>query len=423
MKSLLFVSPRPIGKAGHFGFAGEIVEALRPYTEADPNAILIQTYVCMGNLFYRRAHYRVGVGTRHYTNEYVVVVGQSGKARKGTSLNDVRRVVKEVDPTWIMASGGQVLSSGEGFVGMVRDANSDDDSGVDDKRRLVEVNEFRSTFKVMSRPGNTLSQLVCLAWDGGDLRITTKKPMQATAPHISIIGHVTEAALIDALNTNRSCIYDGFANRFLWAYATRSQRKALISLVEGEALESALAKLAQRAAEVWAFVNTLSDQRIDFDPTARLMWIDWYENVPDRHGIVGAVTDRAEAHVCRLAMIAALMDQSTEIRTEHLAAALEIWRYCSDSASYLFSDSSTATPVEKTAMAIHRALGAAPGGLTRTDVNRLVFRGNRSADMIEQALALLEGSGRAWMDKNSGSRQAERWFSGEPPIAETEVAA
>ena len=161
---------------------------------------------------YRRAHYRVGVATRHYTNEYVVVVGQSGKARKGTSLNDVRRVLKEVDPTWIMASGGQVLSSGEGFVGMVRDANSDDDSGVDDKRRLVEVNEFRSTFKVMSRPGNTLSQLVCMAWDGGDLRITTKEPMLATAPHISIIGQVTEAALKDALSANRSCIYDGFAN-------------------------------------------------------------------------------------------------------------------------------------------------------------------------------------------------------------------
>lgn len=417
IESLSVVSPAPIGEAGRFGFAGEIVEALLPYTEADPNAILIQTYVCMGNLFYRRAHYRVGVGTKHYTNEYVVVVGQSGKARKGTSLNDVRRVLKEVDPTWIMASGGEVLSSGEGFVGMVRDT-TEEDSGVSDKRRLVEVSEFRSVFKVMSRPGNTLSQLVCMAWDGGDIRIATKKPMLATAPHISIIGHVTENALKDALSVNRSCIYDGFANRFLWAYATRSQRKALISHAEGEALESALAKLAARAAEVWAFVNTLSDQRIDFDPAARLMWIDWYENLPERDDKVGAVTDRAEPHVIRLAMIAALMDQSTEIRTEHLAAALEIWRYCRDSASFVFSDPSTATPLEKTAMAIHRALGAAPCGLTRTEINRTVFSGNRSADMIDRALALLERSGWAYMDKGSGPRQAERWFSGQPAISE-----
>ena len=212
MKSLSIISPAPIGEAGRFGFAGEIVEALRPYTEADPNAVLIQTYVCMGSLFYRRAYYLAGVGTRHYTNEYVVVVGQSGKARKGTSLNDVRRVLKEVDPTWIMTSGGQVLSSGEGFVSMVRDAIDDEDSGVSDKRRLVEVSEFRLVFKVMSRPGNTLSQMVCMAWDGVDLTIATKKPMRATAPHISIIGHVTEAALKDALSANRSCIYDGFAN-------------------------------------------------------------------------------------------------------------------------------------------------------------------------------------------------------------------
>ena len=39
--------------------------------------------------------------TRHSLNLYVVLVGDSSKARKGTSWNQVARLFAEVDQTWL----------------------------------------------------------------------------------------------------------------------------------------------------------------------------------------------------------------------------------------------------------------------------------------------------------------------------------
>ena len=57
-----------------------------------------------------------------------------------------------------------------------------------------------------------------------------------------------------------------------------------------------------------------------------------------RPGLVGALTARAEAQVLRLALIYALADCSEVILRVHLEAALEVSRYCAESASYIFGE-------------------------------------------------------------------------------------
>jgi hypothetical protein len=52
----------------------------------------------------------------------------------------------------------------------------------------------------------------------------------------------------------------------------------------------------------------------------------------------GAMTGRAEAQVMRLACLYALAHRTLEVGREHLMAALEVWRYASESAAYLFGD-------------------------------------------------------------------------------------
>ena len=56
-------------------------------------------------------------------------------------------------------------------------------------------------------------------------------------------------------------------------------------------------------------------------------------------GLAGAVCDRAEAHVVRLALLYALIDQAHEIALEHLDAALALWEYAAASARWVFGDS------------------------------------------------------------------------------------
>jgi len=83
-------------------------------------------------------------------------------------------------------------------------------------------------------------------------------------------------------------------------------------------------------------------------------------------GTFGAVTSRAEAHVLRLSMIYALLGGSSQIEPCHLKAALECWRYCQDSALYIWGDFTQGGLAEKIRLAL---TAAADAGLTRSQLN------------------------------------------------------
>jgi hypothetical protein len=89
----------------------------------------------------------------------------------------------------------------------------------------------------------------------------------------------------------------------------------------------------QRAI-VWAEDR---ERVIDFDAETRKRWPTLYADLGRAEdGPLGAITDRAEAQVRRLALVYAALDRSSRIKLVHLRAALEVWRYCEDSAAFLF---------------------------------------------------------------------------------------
>jgi hypothetical protein len=71
-------SPEPPLDAVLHGPAGEFVQLVEPHTEADPIALLIQFLVAFGVAAGRHAHLRIEA-SRHYPNEFGVLVGASGK--------------------------------------------------------------------------------------------------------------------------------------------------------------------------------------------------------------------------------------------------------------------------------------------------------------------------------------------------------
>src|SRR5262249_27198065 len=79
--------------AAYHGLAGDVVRTIAPHTEADPVAILIQFLALAGNAMGRTAYYLVE-DDRHHTNLFAVLVGESSKARKGTSLGRVRAIIE-----------------------------------------------------------------------------------------------------------------------------------------------------------------------------------------------------------------------------------------------------------------------------------------------------------------------------------------
>lgn len=71
---------------------------------------------------------------------------------------------------------------------------------------------------------------------------------------------------------------------------------------------------------------------------AHELWVDRYEALTTSEpGLVGAILARGAPLVMRIALIYALADRAQEIGLAHLQAALEVWRYCADSARCLFA--------------------------------------------------------------------------------------
>ena len=94
-------SPNPIlGDAALNGVAGLAVCGLAPHSQAHPAAILLQLLAAFGNAVGPAPHCMVDA-TRHGLNLFVVLVGESSKARKGTSWNQIRRLFAEVDRPWV----------------------------------------------------------------------------------------------------------------------------------------------------------------------------------------------------------------------------------------------------------------------------------------------------------------------------------
>jgi hypothetical protein len=409
--------PRSIGAAAYHGVFGDLVNAIAPNTEADPAALLIQALVMFGNVIGRTAHWRVEADS-HYLNLNVVLVGATGKGRKGTASGHARRVFEQIDSEWIRSRVTSGLSSGEGLIWAVRDAIEKqesikergrvidyqivvDDPGIADKRLLVIESEFSSTLRVLGREGNILSALIRQAWDGQDLRALTKNtPAKATGAHISIVGQITRDELRRDLDDTETA--NGFGNRFLWVCVCRSKE-----LPDGGGAVD-LDPFIPRIKAAVEFARQVGEVRRDLDASA--LWHRVYGRLSaGRPGLLGAMTARAEAQVMRLSCLYALGDVSPVVKSAHLRAALEVWRYCFDSSAYIFGGRLG----DPTADEILNALRGAPLGLTRSDLLHGVFGRNRPAAEISRALGILEQShlARREEDRSGSGRPVERWFA------------
>ena len=188
-------APRPaanpnLGEAALHGLAGLAVRTIAPHTEAHPASILLQLLAVFGNLVGRGPHCMVDA-TRHSLNLYVVLVGDSSKARKGTSWNQVARLFAEVDQTWFSTRITSARLTANGLASALRDQQSPAD-----RRLLVLSEEFASVLHTLKSGNAHLSPMLRCAWDSGDLSTPDRQQqLRATGTHISLIAHITQREL------------------------------------------------------------------------------------------------------------------------------------------------------------------------------------------------------------------------------------
>jgi hypothetical protein len=356
--------------AALYGVAGDIVRELLPETEADPVALLFTVLTMAGASMGREAYALVGAD-QHPARLFVVLVGDTSTARKGTSLAESRRVMRTADDEFVDRHLLGGFASGEAVI----DAAAE----LTDKRLLILEPEFARVLAVCRRDGSTLSHIIRAAWDGQRLEVRTRKRTQGTAvaddAHVGVLAHITVEELRAKLDETEQA--NGFANRHLFPVVRRSKL-----LPSGGNLDDEIPyTLGRTLAPILREARTRGILRRS--PVAEKAWANLYCRLAaeETGGLLGAVTRRAAPQCLRLSVAYALLDRSVHIEPAHIEAAAAAWAYCADSARYIFG-SSLGDPVADRLLAAVNAAGA--DGLDLTDRSR-VFSGNVAAVHLDRA--------------------------------------
>jgi hypothetical protein len=379
--------PAPMREEAFQGLAGEFVRLIEPETEADPVALLGNFLVASGVLFGRQA-WTEADGRKHFPVEYLLMAGSTGTGRKGTATNRVLPVIESAEDGFKnRVLGG--LSSGEGLVKAI--SPKEGESADEVRRFLVLLPEFASLLEVMTRQGNTMSANLREAWDGGRLRVTTRKePLDVDNVNLSVIAHITPSELLTSLTaTDRA---NGFGNRFLIVCVRRSK-----FLPEGGS-EVQTGDIVRRLRE--AIARAQGRGQIRRNDEARELWASEYPRLTrGREGLKGALCSRAEAHALRLSLMYALLDGADAIRVEHLKAALAVWAYCEASVEHIFGGA-TGDP------AADRLLAELARGPKTLSELHPVFGNNRESDWLQAKLAQMVTAGTIEPTFKDGVRKA-----------------
>ncbi len=364
-------------------------------------------------VFGRKRFFNVG-DTAHHARLFVGLVGQSSRARKGTSTDPVSRIFEAAEgilhsestlpfPCGLSLKVSQgPLSSGEGLIHAVRDGDGGEDKGVEDKRLLIIESEFGNALQQFRRQGNNLSQVLRSAWDGKALEPLTKtNKTRASEPHVCLLAHITRQELL-ALLTGTD-VWNGLANRVLWLVV---RRRAVVPFPKPIPQQD-VAALAQELAGAikHAHGREGAAAELTMAKETKALWGDAYRELTrDRRGALGAVTSRVEAQVLRLAMTYAMLDRKDCIELAHLEAALALGRYSIESSRRIFGE----TEPDPMAQRIVEALASGPK--TQSQLIDL-FQRNQPVARIGAVLADLQERGviALAINKDTGGRPSRVW--------------
>ncbi len=351
--------PPMLDESGFYGILKDVADISTRDSEASRVAVCANFIGTFAAMVGRGAFQPIGDGVCH-CRPFFLLVGRTGKARKGTSEYTVRRIFNDAEqllhddyPTLKRHEGG--LSTGEGLGWSIRDRVEDDDNdktkdegGTDDKRLYVVEAEFAGAMAAASREKNTLSATIRTCWDGKAISPLVKNALWSTTdPHIVINGHITAAELIAKMSDVDA--QSGFLNRFVILHIVRPKLVPLPRRTPDEDVER-VAMLVADAVRFAAGVDVKAGNvlEVQLSPEARKLWCAEYSALTAEHdGIAGALLVRSEIYARMLAMVFALLDKTAVIEPKHIQAALAWVNYWRDSVQYIFATLAARAETEK----------------------------------------------------------------------------
>lgn len=380
-----------------YGIAGQIVRKAAEYNEAHPAGMYLDFLVSMGSIFGRHAYFNVN-STAHYTNEFMVRVGQTSDSRKGSGRDAIDEVLRLVDSNWQQLRVMNGFGSAQAIINELKDAveqhtfskkknafNNIVVPGVEDKRLCVREGELASVFQLAGMKDSRADIVLRDGWDSKALHNIVKgsnhdgfsNSVHCQQPHLSISGDTTKSELLRKMPNGAD--ENGFGNRFLYCYVYRTKKCPL----GGPQVD-----WADMLVQLLKVVEYAKQQKyIPLSKAAEKMWSRMYLDLESNRpaGLAGKMTARGPAHVRRLALILALLDMSAVVESRHLQAARKLWDYCQESAEYIFSGCTR--DQRRILNFVGAQQGASAGtGVTEVQVREELFHRNQRAGWITAQL-------------------------------------
>ncbi len=321
----------------------------------------------------------VADGAAHPARLFAILIGDTSKARKGSSWANVRKIMHAAEPEFVTERVLGGFGSGEALVDAVKDG---------DPRLLVLEPEFARLLSVGRRDGATLSPIVREAWDGGRLQVRSRAGTAvADGAHVGVLGHITADELRAKLT--ETDVANGFVNRHLLVCV----RKSKLLPSGGNLDDQGVFQVGRKVRA--SLVGARRVGLVRRTPDAEVRWADLYRimDKDDPGGLLGAVIARDAAQVLRLSVTHALgsTQAPTELDVEHLEAAWALWSYCRAGAAYIFEDRLGDDVADRLLDELRRA---GPGGLARDDQHKVLGR-HIAAKRLDIARSLLVAKGLA----------------------------
>ncbi|MGC4891067.1 hypothetical protein [Micromonospora sp. DT227] len=399
------------------GLPGQFVAMYDPHTEADPAAVL-HVFLATAGCRFGPGYWIAGGNTRHAPKVWPVITGETATGAKGTALAVIKSFWRDFDNHFLENNTATGLSTGEGLIRAVRDANGDNpdepgyDEGVHDKRLWVDAPEFASVLEKSRREGNSLSGTLREAYDDGVLQsMTSGSPVKATGAHVVITPQVTPAELVAKLTATD--VANGLANRFMVVASKMSK-----VLPEGSAPpDGEVRAFGDRLHEVTTGLHRHCQGKAELTRTAaaRDLWVaEYHRRFDERRGQaespVKSLLARWHANSARLSVIYALLDGMLTVDVEHVEAALAAWDYVEAGTRYVFGSASGDRDLGRLMEFINEAEGT---GRPRKAISVELFQRHKTKTELDQLLEKLlahGGYGVKQVPGPNGGRPATHYY-------------
>lgn len=357
-----------------------LLDHLTPITDAPFSSLALASVVCLAGLMGKGPTLRWR-GTQRLIL-FGALVGDSNYARKGQTISEVTATLSQIDPLLDSIKEPYIPSSGPSFIDTLVETK---DTGV-----LMVTTEMGRVLANAARQNETLSYDMRDAWDGIPIGGRTRGAGKASVSgyHLDIMGATTPEDLVAKLT--ETDLRNGWANRWLWFWAEKDSRpfdeerenkvdpatKAFVR----DGIEFARG-IAGSYLIAPAYTMTLSSEA-----SSMLAGISRSLDVP-AHGTIGVLRQRMPPIAVRIAMVAACLDQTRVIETDHLRFGFAMTDYAVQSIRAVFG-TRVSDPV---AQIILDVLRQSPDGWLNTSTIAKAL--HKSGDRVNRALHLLTDAG------------------------------